>query len=56
MTSLTPPLYSKTGSLCPESGIWKNEGPFHTSIAIAKGDIMPHYCGEIVTWKLLWCG
>ncbi|MCT4306929.1 hypothetical protein HZP19_03465 [Elizabethkingia anophelis] len=54
MTTIISPVYCAAGSPCPESGIWKNEGFFHTSIIVSKGNIMPNYCGVPVTWELLW--
>ena len=42
----------KTGGVCPESGVWKVMGTPTTSAPIAKGNRMPPYGGNAVTWKL----
>ncbi len=42
-----------TGQECPESGVWKVVGCESTTAPIAKGNIMPPYKDEAVTWKLI---
>lgn len=42
-----------TGSICPESGIWKVEGSPSTTAPIAKGNRMPPYGGRSVVWVLI---
>jgi hypothetical protein len=44
---------AKTGSTCPESGIWKVMGSPTTTAPIAKGNRMPPYGGASVTWQLI---
>lgn len=44
---------AKTGEICPESGVWQVVGTPSTTAPIAKGDRMPPYKGEAVTWKLI---
>lgn len=43
---------AKTGQVCPESGKWVVDGYPSTSAPIAKGNRMPPYRGNAVTWKL----
>ncbi len=43
---------AKTGQTCPESGIWQVVGTPSTTAPIAKGNAMPPYSGQAVTWKL----
>jgi len=43
----------KTGSTCPESGVWKVIGYPTTTAPIAKGNRMPPYGGQAVTWELV---
>lgn len=43
---------SRTGEICPESGVWKVEGTPSTTAPIAKGNRMPPYGGKAVTWVL----
>jgi len=43
---------ARTGQKCPESGIWKVVGTPTTTAPIAKGNTMPPYGGNAVTWKL----
>ncbi len=43
---------SRTGQKCPESGVWKVVGTPTTTAPIAKGNTMPPYRGNAVTWKL----
>jgi hypothetical protein len=49
------PLQStaKTGEICPESGVWRVVGSPSTTAPIAKGNRMPPYLGNAVTWKLI---
>ena len=42
----------KTGSKCPESGVWKAQSSPSTTIPLAKGNTAPPYNGSAVTWKL----
>lgn len=51
---MTAPLgtTAKTGSSCPESGVWVVVGTPSTTAPIAKGNTMPPYAGQAVTWKL----
>jgi len=44
---------AKTGETCPESGIWKVVSNPSTTAPIAKGNIMPPYNREAVTWQLI---
>jgi hypothetical protein len=44
---------AKTGQHCPESGVWKVEGTPSTTAPIAKGNVMPPYAGNAVTWRLI---
>lgn len=44
---------AKTGSICPESGVWKVVGTPSTTAPIAKGNRMPPYNNQAVTWKLI---
>ncbi|QJQ31972.1 hypothetical protein GV829_05485 [Sphingomonas lacunae] len=41
-----------TGTICPESGVWKVEGTPSTTAPIAKGNRMPPYGGKAVVWVL----
>jgi len=43
---------AKTGQTCPESGVWKVIGSPSTTAPIAKGNRMPPYNRDSVTWKL----
>ncbi len=45
----------KTGSVCPESGVWKAEGynAPDAEAPIAKGNRMPPYRGTSVNWRLM---
>lgn len=45
-------MTARTGERCPVSGVWKVDG-FPTSAPIAKGNVMPPYCGKAVTWRLI---
>lgn len=44
---------ARTGELCPESGVWKVVGKPTTTAPIAKGNRMPPYDGNDVTWELI---
>lgn len=44
---------AKTGEICPESGVWKVVGNPSTTAPIAKGNRMPPYGGNAVTWQLI---
>jgi len=43
---------ARTGETCPESGVWTVVGTPSTTAPIAKGNRMPPYGGNAVTWKL----
>jgi hypothetical protein len=43
---------AKTGENCPESGVWRVSGDTATA-PIAKGNRMPPYSGNAVTWILV---
>ncbi|RMU01249.1 hypothetical protein ALP36_200078 [Pseudomonas syringae pv. coriandricola] len=43
---------AKTGENCPESGVWEVVGTPSTTAPIAKGNRMPPYGGNAVTWRL----
>ncbi len=42
-----------TGEKCPESGVWKAMSMPSTTAPIAKGNVMPPYNRQAVTWKLI---
>lgn len=42
-----------TGSVCPESGVWKVDGWPTTTAPIAKGNRVPPYGGKAVAWILI---
>jgi hypothetical protein len=44
---------AKTGEICPESGVWKVVGSNSTTAPIAKGNKMPPYGNQAVTWQLI---
>ena len=44
---------ARTGQTCPESGVWKVVGYPSTTAPIAKGNTMPPYNGQAVTWQLI---
>lgn len=43
---------ARTGETCPESGVWKVVGSPSTTAPIAKGNRIPPYGGNAVTWEL----
>lgn len=43
---------AKTGQNCPESGVWVVVGTPSTTAPIAKGNRMPPYRDQAVTWRL----
>lgn len=43
---------ARTGQSCPESGVWRVVGTPTTTAPIAKGNRMPPYNGQAVTWQL----
>ncbi len=43
---------ARTGETCPESGVWQVVGTPSTTAPIAKGNRMPPYNGQAVTWRL----
>jgi len=43
---------ASTGQICPESGVWRVVGVPSTTAPIAKGNKMPPYGGNGVTWIL----
>lgn len=44
---------ARTGQNCPASGVWKVVGTPSTTAPIAKGNVMPPYSGQAVTWELI---
>lgn len=44
---------ARTGEVCPESGVWEVIGKPSTTAPIAKGNRMPPYNNQAVTWKLI---
>jgi hypothetical protein len=44
---------ARTGEICPESGVWMVVGSHSTTAPIAKGNKMPPYGGQAVTWQLI---
>lgn len=44
---------ARTGSLCPESGVWKSRDAQPTTAPIAKGNRMPPHNGAAVDWMLI---
>jgi len=44
---------SKTGEICPESGVWQALSSPSTTIPLAKGNKFPPYNNQAVTWKLI---
>lgn len=53
MTRLPVGTTARTGEICPESGVWKSLSTPSTTAPIAKGNRMPPYGGQAVTWKLI---
>lgn len=49
------PLHTtaRTEENCPESGVWKVVGSPSTTAPLAKGNRMPPYGGQAVTWTLI---
>ena len=45
-------ITAKTGLQCPESGVWKVVSYPSITATLAKGNEMPLYDGNAVTWKL----
>lgn len=43
---------ARTGETCPESGVWQVTSQPSTTAPIAKGNRMPPYGGQAVTWRL----
>jgi hypothetical protein len=43
---------ARTGENCPESGLWRPAN-YNTTAPIAKGNRMPPYNGQAVTWTLV---
>lgn len=43
---------ARTGENCPESGVWKVVSSPSTTAPIAKGNRMPPYGNQAVTWRL----
>lgn len=54
MTVATHPVgtTARTGEICPESGVWRPQTG-GTTAPIAKGNRMPPYNGQAVTWVLV---
>lgn len=44
---------ARTGSRCPESGVWQSQTYPSTTAPIAAGNIMPPYRSAAVMWKLI---
>ncbi len=44
---------ARTGSKCPESGVWQVVAPLSTTAPIAEGNTMPPYRGNAVSWRLI---
>lgn len=44
---------AQTGESCPASGIWEVLGTPSTTAPIAKGNVMPPYNRQAVTWQLI---
>ena len=44
---------ARTGSRCPESGVWKSKDYPSTTAPIAKGNVMPPHRGKAVDWVLI---
>ncbi|WP_166459431.1 hypothetical protein [Amycolatopsis pithecellobii] len=44
---------ARTGERCPVSGVWKVLGTPSTTAPIAKGNVMPPYGDQAVTWQLI---
>lgn len=44
---------ARTGQTCPESGVWKVVSNPSTTAPIAKGNKMPPYNNQAVTWQLI---
>ena len=44
---------ARTGERCPESGVWRVVGQPSTTAPIARGNVMPPYRGQAVTWVLV---
>ncbi len=44
---------ARTGERCPESGVWQVIGTPTTTAPIAKGNVMPPYNQQAVTWSLI---
>jgi hypothetical protein len=44
---------ARTGQTCPESGVRRVVGYPTTTAPIAKGNTMPPYNGQAVTWELI---
>ena len=44
---------ARTGERSPESGVWEVQATPSTTAPIAKGNILPPYRGNAVTWKLI---
>jgi len=43
----------QSGKPCPVSGEWETIGPHASTVILSKNQVMPLYCGKIVTWKLI---
>lgn len=44
---------ARTGEVCPESGVWKAISTPTTTAPIAKGNRMPPYNNQAVSWELI---
>lgn len=45
-------ITARTGQQCPVSGVWKAQSTPSTTAPIAKGNVMPPYNNQAVTWEL----
>ena len=46
-------MTARTGEICPKSGVWEVVGTPSTTAPIAKGNRMPPYRDNGVTWRLV---
>lgn len=52
MTKAPIGTIARTGTKCPESGVWKSQDTPSTTAPIAKGNTMPPHNQKAVDWKL----
>ena len=43
---------ARTGTKCPESGVWESDDNPSTTAPIAKNNVMPPHNGKAVDWIL----